>query len=43
MCPFMNAYYCMKRLLGNELVCFEEGEYIQPEVEKVLAQKCTAA
>jgi hypothetical protein len=25
MCLFMNAFYCLKRLRGNEPVSFEEG------------------
>jgi radical SAM superfamily enzyme YgiQ (UPF0313 family) len=31
MCLFMNAYYCLKRLRGNEPVCFEEGKYFGPD------------
>jgi radical SAM superfamily enzyme YgiQ (UPF0313 family) len=43
MCMFMNAYYCLKRLRGNEPVCFEEGEYAKSEEERVLAQHLKAA
>ena len=38
MCLFMNAYYCLKRLRGNEPVCFEEGEYSRPEEQRISAK-----
>jgi radical SAM superfamily enzyme YgiQ (UPF0313 family) len=43
MCLFMNAYYCLKRLRGNEPVCFEEGEHTGSKKERERAQKLTAA
>jgi len=35
---FMNTYYCLKQLRGNEPVCFEEGEYARLEDERVQTQ-----
>jgi len=43
MCLFMNAYYCLKRLRGNEPVCFEEGEYSEPDEDRALADHLKTA